>query len=53
MAQDLKNSKLAIFRPNLDYCIALEVVRPTRKKAGRKATTPPLAESEASPSTTN
>ena len=27
---------LTVFRPNLDYCIALEVVRPTRKKANRK-----------------
>jgi hypothetical protein len=24
---------LTIFRPNLDYCVALEVVRPWRRKA--------------------
>jgi len=35
---------LTIFRPNLDYCIALEVVRPTKRKAGRKS--PALATSE-------
>ena len=29
---------LSIFRPNLDYCIALEVVRPTPRKPPRKST---------------
>ncbi len=51
MAWFIPLALLTIFRPNLDYCIALEVVRPTRKKAGRKATPSPVAESEASPST--
>jgi hypothetical protein len=23
---------LTVFRPNLDYCVALEVVRPTKRK---------------------
>ena len=49
MAWFIPLALLTIFRPNLDYCIALEVVRPTRKKTGRKATQPPIAESEASP----
>lgn len=40
---------LTIFRPNLDYCIALEVVRPTRKKAGRKTSTANGLEQEHSP----
>ena len=37
MAWFIPLALLTIFRPNLDYCIALEVVRPTRRKAGRKA----------------
>ena len=40
---------LTIFRPNLDYCIALEVVRPTRRKAGRKVAPVNAAEPEPSP----
>ncbi len=40
---------LTIFRPNLDYCIALEVVRPTRRKAGRKASTANALEPEPLP----
>jgi hypothetical protein len=51
MAWFIPLALLTIFRPNLDYCIALEVVRPTRKKTGRKLTPPPLTESEASPTT--
>lgn len=46
MAWFIPLALLTIFRPNLDYCIALEVVRPTRKKASRK-TQPPVAEAEA------
>ncbi len=34
---------LTIFRPNLDYCIALEVVRPTRRKNRKVA---PVVEAE-------
>ncbi len=40
---------LTIFRPNLDYCIALEVVRSTRRKAGRKASSANALESEPLP----
>ncbi len=41
---------LTVFRPNLDYCIALEVVRPTRKKKGNRnvATKPPTSEMDSS-----
>ncbi len=39
---------LTIFRPNLDYCIALEVVRPSRRK-NRKITAPPQSTTESSP----
>jgi hypothetical protein len=38
MAWFIPLALLTVFRPNLDYCIALEVVRPTRKKKqARKA----------------
>ncbi|MEQ1825462.1 MAG: hypothetical protein ABL921_05925 [Pirellula sp.] len=37
MAWFIPLALLTVFRPNLDYCIALEVVRPTRKKLARKA----------------
>jgi hypothetical protein len=50
MAWFIPLALLTIFRPNLDYCIALEVVRPTRRKAARKASPNSDAESEASPS---
>ena len=43
---------LTIFRPNLDYCIALEVVRPTRRKAGRKVAPVNTAEPETAPPAT-
>ena len=39
---------LTIFRPNLDYCIALEVVRPTRRK-NRKSVPPIESEKETPP----
>jgi hypothetical protein len=32
---------LTIFRPNLDYCVALEVVRPIRRKSPTAAKQPP------------
>lgn len=35
---------LTIFRPNLDYCIALEVVRPTKRKPSKKIAPPEPAE---------
>ena len=47
MAWFIPLALLTIFRPNLDYCIALEVVRPTRRKVGRKAV-PVLASEPAS-----
>jgi hypothetical protein len=34
---------LTIFRPNLDYCVALEVVRPFRRKATKSATDVPTS----------
>ena len=43
---------LTIFRPNLDYCIALEVVRPTRRKASRKALSTNPTEPEIAPPAT-
>ncbi len=43
---------LTIFRPNLDYCIALEVVRPTRRKAGRRALSTNPTEPELAPPAT-
>jgi hypothetical protein len=39
MAWFLPLAILTIFRPNLDYCVALEVVRPMKRKA--KPATPP------------
>lgn len=48
MAWFIPLALLTIFRPNLDYCIALEVVRPTRRKAGRKSVPIPASESESS-----
>ncbi len=44
MAWFIPLALLTIFRPNLDYCIALEVVRPTRRKVGRKTVTIPASE---------
>jgi len=49
MAWFIPLALLTIFRPNLDYCIALEVVRPTRRKAGRKTSPNPGPVSESSP----
>ncbi len=37
MAWFIPPALLTVFRPNLDYCIALEVVRPTRRKPPRKS----------------
>ena len=39
---------LTIFRPNLDYCIALEVVRPTARRPFRKIGPIPSSISESS-----
>lgn len=44
MAWFLPLAILTIFRPNLDYCVALEVVRPMRRKT--KAVAAPEPESE-------
>lgn len=49
MAWFIPLALLTIFRPNLDYCIALEVVRPTRKKAGRKGPAGQTSEAESAP----
>lgn len=46
MAWFLPLAILTIFRPNLDYCVALEVVRPWKRKAktpSNAETEPPLA----------
>ncbi len=48
MAWFIPLALLTIFRPNLDYCIALEVVRPTRRKAVRKTIPIPASEPESS-----
>jgi len=53
MAWFIPLALLTVFRPNLDYCIALEVVRQTRRKASRKSSpspdpSPPASESTAS-----
>jgi hypothetical protein len=50
MAWFIPLALLTVFRPNLDYCIALEVVRPTRKKKGNRsvATKPPTSEMDSS-----
>ena len=52
MAWFIPLALLTVFRPNLDYCIALEVVRQTRRKAARKSSpspdpSPPASESAA------
>ena len=49
MAWFIPLALLTIFRPNLDYCIALEVVRPTRRKAGRKSPAGQTSEAESAP----
>lgn len=49
MAWFIPLALLTIFRPNLDYCIALEVVRPTRRKAGRKGPAGQTTEAESAP----
>ena len=49
MAWFIPLALLTIFRPNLDYCIALEVVRPTRRKNGRKSVSLPIPETESPP----
>jgi hypothetical protein len=41
MAWFIPLALLTVFRPNLDYCIALEVVRPTRRKTAKKPTIDP------------
>jgi len=46
MAWFIPLALLTIFRPNLDYCIALEVVRPTRRKNGRKSVSQSIPETE-------
>ena len=48
MAWFIPLALLTIFRPNLDYCIALEVVRPTRRTASRKTAASPATEPESS-----
>ncbi|MFY8199227.1 MAG: hypothetical protein ACOVLE_01050 [Pirellula staleyi] len=47
MAWFIPPALLTVFRPNLDYCIALEVVRPTRRKPPRKSS--PSSEPSAEP----
>jgi len=44
MAWFLPLAILTIFRPNLDYCVALEVVRPMKRKTKSVATPEPEPE---------
>lgn len=51
MAWFIPLALLTVFRPNLDYCIALEVVRPTRKSVSRRSPTGSEASEKDSPTT--